>query len=424
MMAQVCHHRRRSTKPARRRSVTIAPAWCRLAHHRREMAHMLRSEQRILTTHAGSLPRSARLKEFFIRRSRGEAIDGAELEREIEASTRRVIAKQLEAGIDVGNNGEQARESFFTYVRDRMTGFGGRSERPMMRDIVQFRSFLEHMRIGDLRMVDLMHAPMAVGEVRYQDRAALEKECADFGRILAGSDGKFAEAFITAPSPGIIASAMLNGYYDTYEKYVFALADALRVEYAHIVGSGFVLQVDAPDLAMERHTSYADRPLGEFLDYVATNVAAINRGLEGLPTDRVRLHVCWGNYEAPHHLDVPLEAILPHLYQARAGALVIEAANPRHQHEYRCLREHPMPDHMLLVTGVIDTKTNYVEHPEVIADRIERAAQAIGDPHRVIAGTDCGFETTTGLGEVAEEIVWEKLKAMRAGADLAARRLL
>jgi 5-methyltetrahydropteroyltriglutamate--homocysteine methyltransferase len=385
---------------------------------------MLRSEKRILTTHAGSLPRSPTLKDLFVRKSRGEKIDPAALEREVDESTRRVVARQLEAGIDIGNNGEQPRESFFTYVRERMTGFGGRSERQFMRDIVQYPSFLERMRLGDRQMVDLMHAPMAVGEVRYQDRTPLERECADFKKLLREQTTSFVEPFLTAPSPGIIAAAMQNKYYDSYEKYVMALADALGAEYQHIVENGFVLQVDAPDLAMERHTLYADRPLSEFIDFVDTNIAAINRGIERLPADRVRLHVCWGNYEAPHHLDVPLEDILSHLYAARAGALVLEAANPRHQHEYRCFRTNPLPDHMLLVTGVIDTKTNYVEHPEVIADRLERAAHAIGDPHRVIAGTDCGFETTTGLGEVAEEVVWEKLKAMRAGADLATRRLL
>ena len=361
---------------------------------------MLRSEKRILTTHAGSLPRSTALRDMFIRRSRGEKIDAAAFEREIEDSTRNVIAKQIEAGIDVINNGEQARESFFTYVRDRMSGFGGRSERPLMRDIVQYRSFLQRMRIGEMQMVDLMHAPMAVGEIRYQDRGPLERECADFKRILDIQQGKFVEAFMTAPSPGIIASAMLNQHYGNYEQYVIALADALRVEYRQIVDSGFVLQVDAPDLAMERHTSYADRPLSDFLKYVETNIAAINRGIEGLAPDRVRLHVCWGNYEAPHHLDVPLEEILTRLYAAKAGALVLEAANPRHQHEYRCFRESPLPGNALLVTGVIDTKTNYVEHPEVVAERLERAAAAIGDPHRVIA------ERTAGLRRLRAWAKW------------------
>ena len=384
---------------------------------------MLRSEKRILTTHAGSLPRTAKLKDLLVRRNRGETIDLAELKREVEQSTRRVVAKQLEAGIDIGNNGEQPRESFFTYIHDRMSGFGGRSERQFMRDIVQYPTYLEKMRLGDRQMVDLMHAPMAVGEVRYQDREPLKRECADFKRLLGQPGKSFAEPFLTAPSPGIVAAAMQNRYYDSLEKYLFALADALRVEYRHIVDNGFVLQIDAPDLAMERHTSYADRPLTEFIDFVDMTIAAINQGIEGLAPDRVRLHVCWGNYEAPHQLDVPLEEILPHLYAVKAGGLVLEAANPRHQHEYRCFRSNPLPDHMLLVTGVIDTKTNYVEHPEVIAERLERAAHAVGDPHRVMAGTDCGFETTTGLGDVAEEVVWEKLKAMRAGADLASKVL-
>src|SRR5215831_781448 len=336
---------------------------------------MLRSEKRILTTHAGSLPRTARLKDLFVRRNRGEKIDAAELERAVEQSTRRVVAKQLEAGIDIGNNGEQPRESFFTYVHDRMSGFGGRSERPLMRDIVRYPSYLEKMRLGDRQMVDLMHAPMAVGEVRYQDREPLKRECADFKRMLA-EQRAFAEPFLTAPSPGIIAAAMQNRHYDSLEKYVFALADALRVEYRHIVDNGFVLQIDAPDLAMERHTLFADRPLTEFIDFVDMTIAAINHGLEGLAVDRVRLHVCWGNYQAPHHLDVPLEEILPRIYAARIGALVLSMANPRHAHEHRVLGRHPLPAGMLLVAGVIDTTTNYVEHPEVVADRIELAARA------------------------------------------------
>ncbi len=334
------------------------------------------------------------------------------------------MQKQLEAGIDVGNNGEQSRESFFTYVQHRMTGFGGRSERPVMRDIVRYPSFLKLMApMFQRSMVDLLHAPKAIGEVEYRDRAAVDRECADTLRILAGEPRKFVEPFMTAPSPGIIASAMLNEYYENYEKYVMAVAKALHTEYEYIVSKGFVLQVDCPDLAMERHTSYADRPLADFLEYVELNITAMNRALDGIAPDRVRMHVCWGNYQAPHDLDVALAEILPLLYHANVGALVLEAANPRHQHEYRCFKEFPLPDRMSLVTGVIDTKTNYVEHPEVVADRLERAAHAIGDPRRVRAGTDCGFETSAGLGEVAEEIVWVKLRAMRTGADLASQRL-
>jgi 5-methyltetrahydropteroyltriglutamate--homocysteine methyltransferase len=185
-----------------------------------------------------------------------------------------------------------------------------------------------------------------------------------------------------------------------------------------------VLQVDAPDLAMERHTSYADRPLAEFLDFLELNVAAINHALGAVPPDRVRLHVCWGNYEGPHDHDVPLDDLLDRLYAARVGALVLSMANPRHEHEHKALRRHPLPKDWLLVAGVIDTTTNYIEHPEGIADRLERAADAVGDPRRVLAGTDCGFDTAAGLGEVAEEVVWKKLEALRAGADLATRRLL
>jgi 5-methyltetrahydropteroyltriglutamate--homocysteine methyltransferase len=201
------------------------------------------------------------------------------------------------------------------------------------------------------------------------------------------------------------------------------LADALRVEYETIVSRGHVLQIDAPDLAMERHVTYAGRPIEEFLSFVDLVVDAINRALVKVPVDRIRLHVCWGNYEGPHNHDVALGEILTHLYRARVGALMISMANPRHEHEYRCFERHPLPSNMVLIAGVIDTTTNYIEHPQVVAERIERVARAVGDPHRVMAGTDCGFETSTGLAPVAEEVVWEKLRALRDGAALATQRL-
>ena len=385
---------------------------------------MLRSDERILTTHAGSLPRPKSLVEMFTRLSRREAVDATALRGAVEDSTRRSIERQIACGIDVGNNGEQPRESFFTYVQHRMSGFGGHSNRPIMRDIVAYPSFAE-LKLRDLSrtMVNLLAAPKAIGEVRHVDRAPIEAECADFLRLLGATGARFREPFMTAASPGIIASAMLNEHYASYRDYVMAVAEALRVEYEHVVATGCVLQVDAPDLAMERHTSYADRPLGEFLDYVDLNVAAINHAVSDVAADRVRLHVCWGNYEGPHDCDVPLDDLLPHLYAARAGALVLSMANPRHEHEHKSLRRSPLPASWLLVAGVIDTTTNYVEHPEVVADRLERAAEAVGDPHRVLAGTDCGFDTAAGLGEVAEEVVWKKLEALRAGADLATRRL-
>jgi len=386
---------------------------------------MQHSDARILTTHAGSLPRPQALVEMLVRKSRREPVDAALFEQHAEQATARAVEQQLAAGIDVGNNGEQPRESFFTYIQHRVSGFGGASQRPIMKDIVHFRTFLD-LKLPDFSktMVNLMNAPKAVGEVRYVDRSQVEKECADYRRIHAQQGAAFRESFMSAASPGIVAAAMLNEYYDCYEDYVFAVADALRVEYEYIASQGFVLQLDCPDLAMERHTSFADHPLGPFLEFVDLNIAAINRALTNVPKDRVRMHVCWGNYEAPHVFDVALDDILRRLYRAHVGGLVLSMANPRHAHEHRCFTRHPLPDDMLLIAGVIDTTTNYVEHPEVVAERIERAARAVGDPHRVLAGTDCGFDTAAGLGEVATEIVWEKLRALRAGADIASERLL
>ncbi len=382
------------------------------------------SDDRILTTHTGSLPRPKQLAEMLGRRSRQEAVDSAALERMTLESIRNVVAKQLQAGIDVGNNGEQSRESFFTYLQHRMTGFSGHSQRPMMSDLVRYRSFVE-LKVPDFacRKVDLMHAPKATGEIRYRDSAAIVKECGDFAKIAGEQKSRFVETFMTSPSPGIIAAAMQNEYYPSLADYVVALGEALKTEYEAIVSQGLILQIDCPDLAMERHTSFADRPLDEFLDFVDLVISAINHALANIPRDRVRIHVCWGNYEGPHNADVALEEILPHLYQAQVGALMLSMANPRHAHEYRCLRKCPLPREMALIAGVVDTTTNYVEHPETIADRIERVAEAVGDPHRVMAGTDCGFETTAGLAEVAEELVWEKLRSLSDGAALATKRL-
>jgi 5-methyltetrahydropteroyltriglutamate--homocysteine methyltransferase len=387
---------------------------------------MKRSDKRILTTHAGSLLRPKALGEMLGRHSRHEAVDAAAMNTAILDATREVVRLQAECGIDVANNGEQARESFFTYVQHRMSGFGGESDRPGFADMRSYPSFLE-MIMTQMRaqvQVDLLHAPKAIGEVKYMDRGPLERECNDFVKILAELQPNFAETFMTAPSPGIIAAAMLNEHYKNLEDYVAALAEALKVEYEAIVGHGFLLQIDAPDLAMERHVTFAQRPLKDFVGFVDLVIASINRAIEKIPPDRVRLHVCWGNYEGPHNHDVGLEAILPHLYKARVGALMISMANPRHEHEYRYFERHRLPPDMNLIAGVIDTTTNYVEHPEVVAERIMRVASAVGDPRRVLAGTDCGFETTTGLAPVAEEVVWEKLRAMRDGAAIASKHLL
>ena len=386
---------------------------------------MLLSEGRIRVTHAGSLPRPRSLVRLLVARSRREAVDEPRLEEEVKRATRDAVRLQLDAGIDVGNDGEQGRESFFTYVQHRMTGFGGESRRPVMRDLVRYPGFVE-ARLGatlEREMVNLLRAPKAIGEVRHVDLHPLERDIARFHRALGELGRDFAETFMTAASPGIVATAMENEFYDGLEPYLRAVAEALRPEYERIVSRGLVLQIDAPDLAMERHTSFADRPLREFLGFVEQSVAALNRAIERIPQDRVRLHVCWGNYEGPHDLDVPLDDILLRLYDARVGALVVSLANPRHEHEVRCFERHPLPDRMALVAGVIDTTTSYVEHPEVVAARIERAARAVGDPSRVLAGTDCGFDTAAGLGDVAADVAAQKLAALRAGADLATTRL-
>jgi len=385
---------------------------------------MRRSETRILTTHAGSLPRPKTLIDLFVRRSRGEAIDASALAEQVRRATEHVVAAQLAAGLDVGNDGEQPRESFFTYVRDRLSGFAGQSQRPIMRDLTRFPTFIERMMLELGRpQVSLLAGPQAVSEVRHTDGAPLAQEMDAFAAALGAHTPTFTETFWTAPSPGIVACAMQNVHYPSLEAYVDAVAAALAPEYEAIVARGHVLQIDAPDLAMERHTLFADRPLDEFLRFVAHTVTALNRALARIPPHRVRLHVCWGNYEGPHTDDVELAPLLPLLYEAHVGGLVLSMANPRHAHEHRTLAARPLPDDWLLVAGVIDTTTNYVEHPEAVAERLETAARVTGDPHRVLAGTDCGFDTSAGLGQVAEEIVWEKLRALRDGAALASTRL-
>jgi 5-methyltetrahydropteroyltriglutamate--homocysteine methyltransferase len=379
---------------------------------------MLTSDTRLLVTHAGSLPRPASLARLHGRRSRGELIDEAALRAEVEAATAAAIEAQRDAGVDVGNDGEQARESFVTYVQHRMTGFGGRGHRRLMRDLVEHPDFVALALPRRERMqVNLMAAPAAIADVAYRDTGELDAECAG----IAGAP--FAETFMTSASPGIVASAMENQHYASLEDYVRAVAAALRTEYRGIVDRGLLLQIDAPDLALERHTMFAERPLGEFLDWVTLVVDAINGALDGIDPGRVRLHVCWGNYEGPHTHDVALDEILPSLYAARVGALVLSMANARHAHEHRCFARHPLPHDKVLVAGVIDTTSNYVEHPEVVAERLERIAAAVGGPERLIAGTDCGFDTTAGIGDVAPSVVWAKLRALRAGADLASERL-
>jgi len=381
---------------------------------------------RILTTHAGSLPRPARLTELYARRAQGETIDEAALAREAEAAVRGVVTKQLEAGIDIGNNGEQPREAFFMYLRRRLTGFSGQGVRPLWRDVTRYPDFFaqRNAAYAGRPVVSNMAPPKVTGDITYIDQAMVEAECRQLAAALGGRPPGpgFVDRFITAPSPGIVAAAIPNEHYASFERYLDALARALAIEYRTIVAHGFLLQIDAPDLAMERHVYFADRPLADFIGFMEQVIEAINRALDGIPREKVRLHVCWGNYEGPHDCDVALADIIAPLRQAKAGALMMPLANPRHAHEHRCFRGNLAPD-QTLIAGVIDTTTNYIEHPEVVADRLELAARAVGDPARVQAGTDCGFDTSAGMGRVAESVVWAKLKAMAEGARIASERL-
>ena len=382
-------------------------------------------EKRILTSHAGSLPRPKSLVALYADRSEGKAIDEARLIAEAEAATHWVVAQQAEAGIDIPSDGEQVREAFFLYVQRRMNGFGGSWQRPSGSELAAYPEFAAARAAAAAGRVAVSNfaPPMAVGPIEYTGHQANADEISLFKKALAAHQGTFADAFMTAPSPGIVAMAMKNQHYATFDEYLAKVADALRFEYQAAIDAGLILQIDAPDLALERHITYADRPVGEFVDFVRSVVGQINRVLEGIPRDRVRLHVCWGNYESPHDQDVPLRDIAAAILEANVGAFMMPFANPRHSHEIKVFRDHKLaPDQSLLV-GVIDTQTNYVEHPEVIADKLELAAEVIGDPSRVMAGTDCGFDTSAGMGRLTSDVVWAKLRAMRAGADLAAKRL-
>jgi len=387
---------------------------------------MQRSTSRTLTTHAGSLPRPRELTRLYALRARGEAVEASAIDRAGRDAVRAVVRKQHDAGIDVGNNGEQQRDSFFLYLKSRLSGLGGSWERPSRADVdryPEFKRMWTEQHAARTQVSSLGGLPKAIGAVRYLDARAIDDECRHFNAVLAENPNVFVEPFMSAPSPGILATAVRNEHYDTLANYLAALGQALKVEYEAIVGSGLLLQIDAPDLALERHITYKDKPVAEFVAFVEQVVATINDALRNVPRDRVRLHVCWGNSESPHDCDVPLEDILPALQQASVGGFFLPFANPRHAHEFRCFTKHPLKDDQILVAGVIDPLTNFVEHPDVVADRIERVAAVIGDPSRVLAGTDCGFDTSAGWGRVAEDVVWAKLKSLRDGARLASGRL-
>jgi 5-methyltetrahydropteroyltriglutamate--homocysteine methyltransferase len=384
---------------------------------------MRHSDDRIMTTHVGSIPRNRTLRDLLVRQDAGEPVDAAELARQAEAAVRDIIARQLAAGIDIGNDGEQPRAGFSTYVARRMRGFGGESRRPLARDLIEHPDYAEMLAFRRRSAARIANAPQAVAEIEYADLGEAAAECDLFTKCAAALPQQFAEPFMTAVSPGTAATILLNAHYDSHERYIAALAREMKKEYELIHARGFVLQLDCPDLAMERGRFFQNEPLDGFLKAVELHVDAINRAIAGIPPERVRLHFCWGNYDGPHTHDVPLEPVLPLLYRARVGGLSLPLANPRHQHEVKVLKRVPPPPSMLILPGVIDTTTNYVEHPEVVADRIEAVVDAVGARERVIASTDCGFGTFAGSEMVAPSVVWAKLRALADGAALASRRL-
>jgi 5-methyltetrahydropteroyltriglutamate--homocysteine methyltransferase len=376
---------------------------------------MKRSTDRILTTHTGSLPRAADLTTMLEALDAGSAPASAEFETRVRRAVADVVRQQVDVGVDIVNDGEQGKVGYSTYVRHRLTGFDGQSTVPPRAD---WADFPEAAARAERRSA--VARPSCSGPIAWKDRTAVAKDAANLGAAL--HDVKPAEAFMTAASPGVIATIMLDAYYGSHERYVRALAREMRKEYELIVNRGFVLQLDCPDLAMERARFFQDETLDGFLAAVALHIDAINEAVAGLPRERIRLHLCWGNYDGPHTHDVPLEPLLPIVYRARVGALSLPLASPRHQHELKAFRAHPLPDELLFIPGVIDSTTNVVEHPEVVADRIGAAVDAVGDRTRVLAGVDCGFGTFAGSMLVEESVVWTKLRALREGADLASRR--
>jgi len=383
---------------------------------------MKKSTDYILTTHTGSLPRGAELNDLLIADEAGEKVDKAKLNDLIDKRVAYVMEKQHWAGVSVANDGEQGRVGFQTYIPKRMSGFGG-SKRPFGREWIELPLFAQKFMARLPKTGKVFGCPEAIAEIKYTDKEAIKTELARFKRHADAMKPPFPEMFFAEPSPGIIATTMLNAYYKTYEAYLDAIAREMHYEYKSVVDAGYVLQIDAPDLAMERVLLFQDKTEAEYVKIIELHIATLNKALEGIPRDRVRLHICWGNWEGPHIFDIGLEPLLQAFYRANVGALSIEFANARRQHEYAALKKHKFPDNMILIPGVIDSKINLVEHPEVVAQRIEAAVAAIGDRERVIAGVDCGFGTFAGWEWVAEDVVWLKLKTLREGADIASKRL-
>ena len=394
---------------------------------------MNRSDGRFLTTHVGSLPRSPQLLELLLAKEQGKEVDPSAFRNQVNRDLKSVLERQHRAGVDIAGDGELPRIGFSFYVKDRMSGFGGESKRGTVTDFAKFPGYAAlklatGSKLAESKSATIYHTPACVGRIEYDpNQAAAREELDAFSQALEATKLEFSETFVTAATPGIVSTTLLRSTekppYASDRDYVFALADEMRKEYELIVGRGHVLQLDAPDLALERQIMFVDHSLSSFLARVELHIEALNRALINIPADRVRLHVCWGNWDGPHIDDVELEPLLPILYRARVGALSLAAANPRHQHDYKMFRKLPPPSEMILIPGVIDVTTNYLEHPEVVADRIEQFVEAIGDRSRVIASTDCGFSTFAGYVMVGEDVAWEKLRILSEGARLASRRL-
>jgi 5-methyltetrahydropteroyltriglutamate--homocysteine methyltransferase len=378
---------------------------------------MKRSTDRMLTTHTGSLPRPPHLLDELVRRDRGEPVDSKALAARVREAVADSVRRQAAAGVAVVNDGEAGKIGYSTYVTERLDGFGGEANPPgPPTDMLEFPDYLARTSgKGDGGPA----MPACDGPISYRDTAAVRADVEALRAALGGVAVE--EAFLSAASPGVVAFFLADRHYGDHEAYLFAIADAMKVEYDEIHRGGFVLQLDCPDLAVTRHRIGAES-VEDFRRFVRLHVEAINHATRDIPAEAMRMHVCWGNYEGPHHHDVPLRDILDVVLEARPAAISFEAANPRHAHEWRVFEDVALPDGKVLIPGVLDTTTNYIEHPELVAERIGRYARLVGR-ESVIAGTDCGFASFAGSSAVDPAIVWAKLAAMAEGAELASREL-
>lgn len=376
---------------------------------------MKRSTDGILTSHTGSLPRPKNLLDQLVAREEGKPVDPGVFDATVRQAVADVVKRQAEVGITVLNDGEQSKISYATYVKDRLDGFEGAETVVQM--VVEARDFPEY---AARRTPAPIKRPTCSGPIKWKDFSSTQK---DIDNLKAATRGvKAADVFMTAASPGVIALFLRNRYYPSEEEYLYAIADVMKREYNAIVRAGFLLQVDCPDLAMGWNTQFAELSLEEFKKVVALHVEVLNHALAGIPPEQLRMHLCWGNSEGPHHRDVPLKEIIPLVLKARPSAISFVGANPRHEHEWKVWREVKLPDGKVIIPGVIDSTTNFIEHPELVAERIVRYANVVGREN-VIAGSDCGFGTAAPWSLVDARIAWAKLQAMAEGARLATREL-